>query len=84
MKGIPSPARIDVRRAGVTVAAMALGFFLAVQAQTERTIESRLQVTSGRLGEVAYRYREEDQQQRSAARRSKICGGRWRKRNSRR
>jgi uncharacterized protein YlxW (UPF0749 family) len=63
MNGVPRPARVDARRAGFTVMAMALGFFLAVQAQTERTIESRLQVTSGRLGEVAYRYRQEDQRQ---------------------
>jgi uncharacterized protein YlxW (UPF0749 family) len=42
---------------------LAVGFVLAVQVRTERSIETNLQVTSGRLGEVAYRYQEAEQRQ---------------------
>ncbi len=44
-------------QAGLTAVAVTVGFVLAVQVRTERSIETGLQVTSGRLGEVAYRYR---------------------------
>jgi uncharacterized protein YlxW (UPF0749 family) len=36
---------------------------LAIQIRTEQSIETGLQVSSGRLGEVAYRYRQEEDQQ---------------------
>ena len=38
--------------------AVAVGFALVVQVRTERSIETALQVSSTRLGEVAYRYRQ--------------------------
>jgi len=47
----------------LAVAAAAIGFVLAVQVRTEQSIETGLQVTSGRLGEVAYRYRAAEQRQ---------------------
>ncbi len=48
---------------GLTAVAVIVGFFLAVQFRTEQSIETGLQVTSGRLGEVAYRYRNAEFQQ---------------------
>ncbi|HLJ58653.1 MAG TPA: DUF881 domain-containing protein [bacterium] len=48
---------------GLTAVALAVGFVLAVQVRTERSIETSLQVTSGRLGEVAYRYQQAEQRQ---------------------
>ncbi len=47
----------------LTAAALVVGFVLAVQVRTERLIETNLQVTSGRLGEVAYRYRQVEARQ---------------------
>jgi uncharacterized protein YlxW (UPF0749 family) len=44
------------RQAAFTAAALAVGVVLGIQARTEHSIETRLQVPSGRLGEVAYRY----------------------------
>jgi len=48
---------------GLTAVAGIVGFFLAVQFRTEQSIETGLQVTSGRLGELAYRYRNAERQQ---------------------
>ncbi len=48
---------------GLTAAALIVGFVLAIQIRTEQSIETRLQVSSGRLGEVAYRYRQAEDQQ---------------------
>ncbi len=42
--------------------AVAVGFGLVVQVRTERSIETSLQVPSGRLGEVAYRYRQAERE----------------------
>ena len=50
-------------QAGLTAVAVIVGFLLAVQVRTERSIETGLQVTSGRMGEVAYRYRFAEQRQ---------------------
>lgn len=47
----------------LTAVALVIGFIFAVQSRTEQSIETGLQVSSGRLGEVAYRYRAEDQRQ---------------------
>ncbi len=55
---------------GLTAVALIVGFVLAVQIRTEQSIETGLQVTSGRLGEVAYRYRLAERRQ--AALRQKI------------
>lgn len=54
---------------GLTAGAVIVGFFLAVQFRTERSIETGLQVTSGRIGEVAYRYRLAEQRQAALRRR---------------
>jgi len=48
---------------GLTAVALAVGFVLAVQVRTERSIETNLQVTSGRLGEVAYSYQQAELRQ---------------------
>jgi uncharacterized protein YlxW (UPF0749 family) len=58
-------AAIGVRRWQVALTAVALvvGFVFTVQSRTEQSIETGLQVSSGRLGEVAYRYRAEDERQ---------------------
>jgi len=48
---------------GLTAVGLAIGFVLTVQMRTERLIEADLQVTSGRLGEVAYRYRQAEARQ---------------------
>ncbi|HXX38233.1 MAG TPA: DUF881 domain-containing protein [bacterium] len=48
---------------GLTAVAVVGGFVLAVQVRTEHLIETNLQVTSGRLGEVAYHYRQAEQRQ---------------------
>ena len=45
----------------LTAVAIVVGFIFAVQSRTEQSIETGLQVSSGRLGEVAYRYRAEDE-----------------------
>lgn len=47
---------VQGRHAVFALAALVVGFILGVQARTERSIETGLQTTSGRLGEVAYRY----------------------------
>ena len=47
----------------LTAVALVIGFIFAVQSRTEQSIETGLQVSSGRLGEVAYRYRAEEQRQ---------------------
>jgi uncharacterized protein YlxW (UPF0749 family) len=47
----------------LTAVALAIGFIFSVQSRTEQSIETGLQVSSGRLGEVAYRYRAEDARQ---------------------
>jgi uncharacterized protein YlxW (UPF0749 family) len=59
------PARAGVRRWQIALTAVALvvGFVFTVQSRTEQSIETGLQVSSGRLGEVAYRYRAEDERQ---------------------
>lgn len=46
----------------LTAVAVAAGFFLVAQVRTEHSIETGLQVSSGRLGEVAYRYRDAEHQ----------------------
>ena len=46
----------------LTALAVAVGFFLVVQVRTEHSIETGLQVSSGRLGEVAYRYQDSERQ----------------------
>ncbi|HEV2357100.1 MAG TPA: DUF881 domain-containing protein [bacterium] len=58
-------ARAGLRRwqIALTAVAVAVGFVFAVQSRTEQSIETGLQVSSGRLGEVAYRYRAEDERQ---------------------
>jgi len=58
-------AATGVRRWQVALTAVALvvGFVFTVQSRTEQSIETGLQVSSGRLGEVAYRYRAEDERQ---------------------
>jgi uncharacterized protein YlxW (UPF0749 family) len=58
-------ARAGIRRwqISLTAVALAIGFIFAVQSRTEQSIETGLQVSSGRLGEVAYRYRAEDARQ---------------------
>ncbi len=55
----------------LTAVAVVVGFVLGVQVRTERSIETNLQVTSGRLGEVAYRYRQVEARQ--AALRSRLA-----------
>ena len=55
----------------LTAVSLVVGFIFAVQSRTEQSIESGLQVSSGRLGEVAYRYRAEDERQ--AAMRAEIA-----------
>ena len=55
----------------LTAVALVIGFVFAVQSRTEQSIETGLQVSSGRLGEVAYRYRAEDERQ--AAMRAEIA-----------
>jgi len=59
------PAATGVRRWQIALTAVALvvGFVFSVQSRTEQSIETDLQVSSGRLGEVAYRYRAEDDRQ---------------------
>lgn len=47
----------------LTAVALVVGFIFTVQSRTEQSIESGLQVSSGRLGEIAYRYRAEDDRQ---------------------
>jgi uncharacterized protein YlxW (UPF0749 family) len=47
----------------LTAVAVVVGFIFTVQSRTEQSIETGLQVSSGRLGEVAYRYRAEDERQ---------------------
>jgi len=47
----------------LTAVGLVVGFVLAVQVRTERLIEADLQVTSGRLAEVAYRYRQAEERQ---------------------
>jgi len=47
----------------LTAVALTIGFIFSVQSRTEQSIETGLQVSSGRLGEVAYRYRAEDARQ---------------------
>jgi len=66
-------AGLGLRRWQIALTAVALvvGFIFAVQSRTEQSIESGLQVSSGRLGEVAYRYRAEDDRQ--AAMRAEIA-----------
>lgn len=65
MKFFRGSAAIGVRRWQVALTAVALvvGFVFTVQSRTEQSIETGLQVSSGRLGEVAYRYRAEDERQ---------------------
>jgi uncharacterized protein YlxW (UPF0749 family) len=72
MKGALAPLNVRgaLARAGIrgwqvalTAVAMVIGFVFAVQSRTEQSIETGLQVSSGRLGEVAYRYRAEDERQ---------------------
>jgi uncharacterized protein YlxW (UPF0749 family) len=72
MKGALAPLNVrgTLARAGIrgwqvalTAVAMVIGFVFAVQSRTEQSIETGLQVSSGRLGEVAYRYRAEDERQ---------------------
>ena len=72
--------RLGVRVAGagvrrwqvaLTAVAVAVGFIFTVQSRTEQSIETGLQVSSGRLGEVAYRYRAEEERQ--AAMRAEIA-----------
>lgn len=65
MKVFRGSAAIGVRRWQVALTAVALvvGFVFTVQSRTEQSIETGLQVSSGRLGEVAYRYRAEDERQ---------------------
>jgi uncharacterized protein YlxW (UPF0749 family) len=58
-----SGMRTRVLPLGLTGVAMIVGFVVAVQVRTEQSIEAGLQVTSGRLGEVAYRYRLEERRQ---------------------
>ncbi len=48
---------------GFSAAALIVGFVLAIQIRTEQSIETGLQVSSGRLGEVAYRYRQAEEGQ---------------------
>lgn len=55
----------------LTAVAVAVGFIFTVQSRTEQSIETGLQVSSGRLEEVAYRYRAEEQRQ--AAMRAEIA-----------
>lgn len=57
----PSPTR--TWQIGLTATAIVAGFVLAVQIRTEQSIETGLQVSSGRLGEVAYRYRSAEERQ---------------------
>lgn len=47
----------------LTAVAVVVGFVFSVQSRTEQSIEAGLQSSSGRLGEVAYRYRAEDERQ---------------------
>jgi uncharacterized protein YlxW (UPF0749 family) len=47
----------------LTVVALVVGFVFSVQSRTEQSIETGLQSSSGRLGEIAYRYRAEDERQ---------------------
>jgi uncharacterized protein YlxW (UPF0749 family) len=63
-----------IRRWQVALAAvsMLVGFIFAIQSRTEQSIETGLQVSSGRLGEIAYRYRAEDERQ--ASMRAEIAG----------
>lgn len=65
MKFFRGSAAMGVRRWQVALTAVALvvGFVFTVQSRTEQSIETGLQVSSGRLGEVAYRYRAEDERQ---------------------
>ncbi|HLY21269.1 MAG TPA: DUF881 domain-containing protein [bacterium] len=65
MKFFRGAAATGVRRWQVALTAVALvvGFVFTVQSRTEQSIETGLQVSSGRLGEVAYRYRAEDERQ---------------------
>jgi uncharacterized protein YlxW (UPF0749 family) len=55
--------RVRTWQIGLTAVAMIVGFILAVQFRTERSIETGLQVTGGRLGEVAYRFRAAERRQ---------------------
>lgn len=66
-------ARAGIHRwqLALTAVAMVVGFVFSVQSRTEQSIETGLQVSSGRLGEVAYRYRAEDERQ--AAMRAEIA-----------
>lgn len=68
--GMVRHVRSMLARAGIhrwqlalTAVAMVIGFIFTVQSRTEQSIETGLQVSSGRLGEVAYRYRAEDERQ---------------------
>ncbi|HEV2280787.1 MAG TPA: DUF881 domain-containing protein [bacterium] len=65
MRLLRGPAGAGVRRWQIALTAVALvvGFVFSVQSRTEQSIETGLQVSSGRLGEVAYRYRAEDDRQ---------------------
>ncbi len=49
--------RTQTWQLGLTAAAVIVGIVAGVQIRTEQSIETGLQVSSGRLGEVAYRYR---------------------------
>jgi uncharacterized protein YlxW (UPF0749 family) len=67
---VPLNVRGTLARAGIrgwqvalTAVALVIGFIFTVQSRTEHSIETGLQVSSGRLGEVAYRYRAEDERQ---------------------
>jgi uncharacterized protein YlxW (UPF0749 family) len=67
---VPLDVRGTLARAGIrgwqvalTAVAVVVGFVFTVQSRTEQSIETGLQVSSGRLGEVAYRYRAEDERQ---------------------
>lgn len=71
MQGALARAGIHRWQLALTAVAIVVGFIFAVQSRTEQSIETGLQVSSGRLGEVAYRYRAEDARQ--AAMRAEIA-----------
>ncbi|HLW48433.1 MAG TPA: DUF881 domain-containing protein [bacterium] len=70
LRGTLARAGIHRLQLALTAVALVVGFIFAVQSRTEQSIETGLQVSSGRLGEVAYRYRAEDDRQ--AAMRAEI------------
>ena len=70
-RGRAAGAGIRRWQVALTAVAVAVGFVFAVQSRTEQSIETGLQVSSGRLDEVAYRYRAEEGRQ--AAMRAEIA-----------